>query len=286
LSYIVTGYFVIADTKKRKTIVIAGAANGLGHAISAVFATRGWELALLDVDRENGLKTVSQLTASGAVAEFYPLDVSVASEWTPLKTKLQARWEHLDLLVNCAAQLSVGATGSQSLEIEQATVNVTLLGTVFACETMVPWLVENPSGSQIINVASCAAFLGMPWSATYNASKAGIVAYSETLHNELSPRGVSVTIACPGFFPSGLFDSAKYSSPDLQRTVNHVVNKSTIDPAEVAAEIYAAVERKQLYLMTPFAVRKLWWFKRLFPRRLLRSIGGKAHALRRRFADG
>jgi len=266
-------------------VLIVGAANGLGQAISTQFAKKGWELALADIDHENGLTSVSQLTDSGAVAEFYPLDVTVASDWADLRAKLRSRWQHLDMLVNCAARLSVGATGDHALSVERATIDVTLLGTIFACETMVPWLMENPRGSQIVNVASCAAFLGMPWSASYNASKAGVVAYSETLNNELRPRGIAVTIACPGFFPSGLFDSAEYSRPDLQRTVNHVVSKSTIDPHEVAAAIYSAVERKQLYLMTPFAVRKLWWFKRLFPRRLLTSISGKAHALRQRLSD-
>lgn len=283
-SYSQTGNSAIAYKKNNgKTLLVTGAANGLGRALLQLYAEKGWEIAFTDVDEENGREIVSQLTLSGANVDFFPFDVTQAADWSELLVRLQSNWSELDLLINCAARLTVGEVGDQKLSDAREVIDTTLLGTIFACETFVPWLKQNSQGAHIVNVASCAGFLGMPWSATYNASKAGIMAYSETLYTELKSCQIGVTIACPGFFPSRLLDRAHYTQGGLQRAVAHIVSKSTITAETVAASIVEAVESKQLYLMTPFAVRKLWWFKRLAPRRLLDFIQAKSQRLKQRF---
>ena len=283
-SYSQTGNSAIAYKQNHgKTLLITGAANGLGRALLQIYAEKGWKLAFTDVDEENGREIVKQLTQRGVRVEFFPFDVTQASDWSELLARLQANWSQLDLLINCAARLTVGEVGDQELSASREVIETTLLGTIYACETFVPWLKQNSPGGHIVNVASCAGFLGMPWSASYNASKAGIMAYSETLYTELQPCQIGVTIACPGFFASRLLNRAPYTKSELQRAVSHIVGKSAITAETVAASIVEAVESKQLYLMTPFAVRKLWWFKRLAPRRLLNSVQAKAQRLRQRF---
>ena len=267
-----------------KTVAIVGGASGLGKAISLIYALRGWEIAILDSDPNASKSTVSQITEMGVSAKYYPINAADAAAWPATRESLQSRWEHLDLLINCAASLCVGETGKLPLESHQATIDVTLSGTVFACETLAPWMRQNPRSAHIVNVASCASFLGMPWSASYNAAKAGVVAYSETLFTEFADGGVGITVACPGFFASHLFANADYSDDELEQTVGYVVGKSTVDATAMAESICRAVDRRQLYVYAPARVWRLWWMKRLVPHRLLRSISQKSRRLRRRFA--
>ena len=112
------------------------------------------------------------------------------------------------------------------------------MSVLYGCHTFVPWLVgecQVAAGRRIINVASSFAFLCPPGMAPYNLSKAGVVALSETLHGELKPRGVGVTVVCPGPMPTRFIESASFDSPTFRRLTESYVRESTLDPAAVAA---------------------------------------------------
>lgn len=267
---------------QKKTVLIAGGAHGLGRALALIYARRGDRVAVADIDLSAACQTADELVQAGGQATSWTLDVTHEASWRELRRQLAAEVSKLDVMVNCAARLSVAQVGQLPLATEKITLDTCLTGTVFGCQTMVPWMIET-GGGHIVNVASCAAFLGMPWSASYNAAKAGIVAYSETLYNELSAQGISVTVACPGFFPSGMFARASFGSADLRQTVQHIVSKSPLTADHIAAAIVHGVSRRRLYVMTPPAVWRLWWLKRLAPQRLLKSVGEKARRLRARF---
>ena len=118
--------------------------------------------------------------------------------------RLRADWPQLDLLVNNAGIGVQGNIGECPIDDWRHVVDVDLFGAIYGCHFCRDWLVANPEGSHVINVASAAAFFNSPGMGPYSVSKAGILSLSETLYAELRPRGVGVSVVCPGFFPTNV----------------------------------------------------------------------------------
>jgi short-subunit dehydrogenase len=139
---------------------------------------------------------------------------------------------------------------------------------------LAPWLADcaKAQRTRIINVASSFAFLCPPGMAAYNLSKAAVVALSETLSGELKPRGVGVTVVCPGPMPTRFVESASFESEAFRRMTESYVQDSTLDPAEVAAASLQASERGQLYVVMGHDQRWYWRAKRWLPRTLLSRV--------------
>ena len=144
-----------------------------------------------------------------------------------------------------------GYVGSLDLAEAERLIRLNLTSVLYGCHTMVPWLAESAKSrpTAIINVASSFAFLCPPGMAPYNLSKAGVVALSETLHGELKPRGVGVTVVCPGPMPTRFIESASFDSDAFRQLTESYVRDSTLDPAAVAAAALEASERRQLYVV-------------------------------------
>jgi len=101
--------------------------------------------------------------------------------------------------------------------------------------------------------------------AAYNVAKAGIVALSETLRSELAPAGVGVSVACPGFFRSGLLDRARMCSDGQREFAREQTDKARRTADDVADEILAVVDRGRFYIVPKGRVRGIWRLKRWFP---------------------
>jgi NAD(P)-dependent dehydrogenase (short-subunit alcohol dehydrogenase family) len=107
--------------------------------------------------------------------------------------------------------------GQCALEDWHWIVNINIWNAIHGCHTFVDWLKRNPRGGHLINTASLAAIGSFPGMAAYNLTKAAVVSLSETLHAELRPHGVGVTVLCPSFFPTSLLDSARFSTEHDRR---------------------------------------------------------------------
>jgi short-subunit dehydrogenase len=161
---------------------------------------------------------------------FYPPDLDVRHT---LRNRLQADWPRLDLLVNNAGMYACGRVGSLDMVEAERLIRLNLFGVLYGCHAMVPWLINSSASrpTHIINVTSSFAFYCPPGMAPYNLSKAGVAAFSETLHGELAPRGVGVTIVCPGPMPTRFVENASFDSPAFRRLTESYVRRSTLDPA-------------------------------------------------------
>ena len=124
---------------------------------------------------------------------------------------------------------------------------------------------------QLVNVASAAAFMSAACMGAYNASKAAVVALSETLHQELAPAGVQVTVAMPGFFRTRLMEHAR-APAYLRAAAGRLMDRSDMAADAVAGEILARAASGELHLVLPADYRWLWRFKRLAPRTFARWL--------------
>jgi short-subunit dehydrogenase len=258
----------------KRHAILTGAANGLGREFCLRLARDKWHLALVDIDAERVAETLQLVERAGGSAQIEIADVTSTGAWLALRERLQTHWPRLDLLINNAGMYAAGFVGEMNLAAAEQLIQLNLHSVLYGCQTFIPWLAKDAKSHRpaIINVASSFAFLCPPGMAPYNLSKAAVLALSETLHGELKPRGVGVTVVCPGPMPTRFLESASFETDALRRITESYVKQSTLDPAAVATASLAASERGELYVVVGADQRWYWRAKRWLPVTLLNRV--------------
>jgi len=174
-------------------------------------------------------------------------------------------------LAGAVAGLAVaGLVEVTSAEDWRWAVEINLLGVVNGCRAAVPLMRRQRSGA-ILNIASSAGFAAAPQMGAYNASKAGVIALTETLAAELDGSGVQVSVAMPGFFRTGLLETMRAPAEE-SAMARRLMAGSAYDAADAARAILAATSQGRLYIVWPKEYVWLWRIKRFFPMRFLRHV--------------
>lgn len=198
-----------------RVVVITGASSGLGAALARAYAAPGVMLGLFGRDSARLGATAAACEAKGARVRADVVDVTDAPA---MAERLLAfdRDHAVELLVANAGTSAGPAPESPSEGVETAArqIAVNLLGTIHTVEPLLPALCARRRG-RVAVVASIAAYRGLPYSPGYCASKAGLRAYGEALRPRLEPRGVGLTVICPGFFDSPMTDRFDGGTPFL-----------------------------------------------------------------------
>jgi NAD(P)-dependent dehydrogenase (short-subunit alcohol dehydrogenase family) len=257
----------------RQYAIITGAASGLGRAIALRLARDGWHLAIADVNLAAAQETLDLVRRAGGDGQVERLDVSQQHEWAELAQRLEAAWPQLDLLVNNAGVSGSGEVGEYPLDNWQWMLSINLWGPIFGCHTMIGWLKRNPRGGHIINTSSLAAICSAPTMASYNVSKAGILALSETLAAELAKHRIGVTVLCPSFFHTNLLSISRMQTPEQFALADRTMRGASFTADDVAAAAIRAMRRKHLYVILPLKGRIWWRLKRAIPELFVRFIG-------------
>jgi NAD(P)-dependent dehydrogenase (short-subunit alcohol dehydrogenase family) len=259
-----------------RRVLVTGAGSGLGRAIATRFAADGCRVLYTDVDE------ASAATASaGTGSPHLPLDVTDDAAWAAARAWCEENWDGLDILVNNAGVAGAGRIETVPMEDWRWIIETNLLSTVRGCRTFVPLLKAQRSG-HVVNVASLAGLLTPPTMGSYNVSKAGVVALSDTLRSELAPFGVRTTLVCPGFVRTNLAASARSSDPALADLTTKLVTTSKLSPDDVAAKVVAAVDLGRYLVLTEPVGRLAWIAKRYAPALVHRRTVAAAHRLHRR----
>jgi uncharacterized protein len=180
------------------TALVTGASSGLGVAIAGELARRGHALTLVARRADRLRDMAAQLSGEhGVRVEWIPMDLTDASERDRLPAEVEARGQVVDLLVNDAG---IGTSGRfhelpVAKEIQLVRLNVETM--VALCGAFLPGMVERGSG-KVLNVASVSGFMPVPQQATYSASKAFVLTFTEALTIDLHDTGVTATALCPG----------------------------------------------------------------------------------------
>lgn len=185
----------------RPVTLITGASAGIGAALARVFARNGHELAIV-ARREDRLRSLAdEIAASGAPRPLViAADLSKADCARAIQDAMSGAGLEPQYVVNNAAFGLVGMAASldRNEQLEMIDLNIRALTDLSLA--FVGSLARRHGG--ILNVGSVAGFLPGPGMAVYYATKAYVVSFSEALHRELKPRGVRVTVLCPGPVPS------------------------------------------------------------------------------------
>jgi short-subunit dehydrogenase len=185
----------------RPVTVITGASSGIGIALARVFARNGHALALVArrADRLHAL--ADQLVAAGAPKPIViQADLGLAGSVATVRDLLTAAGAEPQYVVNNAGFGLVGTAAALDRDEQLAIIDLNMRALTELSLAFVDSLQRHRGG--ILNVGSVAGFLPGPGSAVYYASKAYVLSLSEALHSELKPRGIKVTVLCPGPVPT------------------------------------------------------------------------------------
>lgn len=201
-----------------KTAVISGGAEGIGLSIARALGKQGMNVVLGDIDPAQLDVALAQLKSEGVRAAGVTMDVTNIGHWHHLADQAVRQFGKIHMLVNNAGV--GGGTGS----IEQTDHNdwrwvldVNLMGVVFGTQTMVPLIKKHGEGGWLINVASMAGMMGVPFAGAYTATKTAVVGMSESWYAELKPHNIKVSVLCPAFVQTRINLSDRNRQPEYAR---------------------------------------------------------------------
>ena len=249
-----------------RRVFITGGASGLGRALAECFAKEGASVCLGDVDDAQGAQAVQALARHGWPVHYLHCDVTREADLQAAADWLQQAWGGVDVVVNNAGVAQMGGIADVSLADWQWIVDINLLGVVRGCKAFTP-LFRRQGGGCFLNIASMAGMIHLPEAAAYNATKAAVVALSETLQLELERDAIRVAVACPAFFRSDLARHMRAATPDAERTTQRLVERSRVGAEEVAKRIHRGLNKGQAHILTHPEGRTAWRLKRWLPYR-------------------
>jgi NAD(P)-dependent dehydrogenase (short-subunit alcohol dehydrogenase family) len=235
-----------------RRVLVTGGASGLGAALVAEFVKRGDRVLVTDL--------ADSCDAPGG-ASYRRLNVTSDDDWRAALAWVESQWGGLDVLVNNAGIAAGGRIDVVPLEEWKEVVDINLLGVVRGCHTFAP-MMKVQGGGHIVNTASLAGLVHPPAMGSYTATKAGVVALSETLAYELHPFGIAVSAICPGFFRTNLASSLHGSDKAMDKIAARLIERSPLSAEQVAAEVMKGIDRRQMVIVPDAPARKAVFSKR------------------------
>jgi short-subunit dehydrogenase len=182
---------------EKSTCLVTGASSGIGAEIARGLAERGYGVTLA-ARREDRLKELAaELEDHGVRTETISADVSKTADRKRMRREIGERGLTVEVLVNNAGFGSGGKFFELDAEKEASMVRTNVEAVIALTGAYVPEMVERGRGA-VLNIASLIAFQPVPFQATYGATKAAVLSFSEAIHEELRGTGVTVTAVCPG----------------------------------------------------------------------------------------
>jgi NAD(P)-dependent dehydrogenase (short-subunit alcohol dehydrogenase family) len=246
-----------------RTAVISGGAEGIGLSIAKALGEQKMNIVLADIDEKILIKSAAELESLGIPVLATLLDVADEMQWKSVAEKAVKRFGKVHMVVNNAGVGGdSGPIENQETEGWQWALGVNLMGVVYGAKVMTPLIKDHGEGGWILNVASMAGMGGVPYSGVYTASKAAVVALSESWAAELKDKRIGVSVLCPAFVQTRIYDSER-NRPDKYKSENYQIEnessfskqtkqmvKDGIDVSIVGKRVVEAINHGELYIFT------------------------------------
>jgi len=233
---------------KDKTVLISGAAGGLGAAFARRFAAAGARLALLDLALDPAQALADEITASGGRAVAVACDVTDPAACRAAVAQVCERLGGVDVLINNAGITHRSAFARTEAAVMRRVMEVNYFGSLHLTQAALPSLLERRG--LIVVISSVAGLAPLYGRCGYAASKHALHGLFDSLRTELFASGVGVTLVCPGFTGTGIAHAALDGDGRLARHKQSTVGRVAA-PEEVAEAVFRAAERgKRLVVLS------------------------------------
>ena len=252
-----------------KTVLVTGAASGIGRESALAFARRGAHLFLGDVNQAGLDETARTIRALGRTVQTRVVNVAERDQMRAWADEVHTSVDAVDILMNNAGVGLGGGALYTTLEDWDWIVGINLFGVIHGCHFFVPRMVARGRGGHVVNVASAAAFVATATLAAYSTTKYAVLGLSEALREELAPYGIGVTALCPGMINTAITETTPLRGPDatpeMRRRIVDLYRRRNYGPERVAENVLRAVQRNRA--VAPIAVEAwaMYYLKRLAP---------------------
>lgn len=248
---------------KKGTALVTGASSGIGKAFAEALAQRGYDLILVARRLEQLEAVADELNSrNGIHTEVLTADLTNDEDVIRVAERIDGV-DNLSMLVNNAGFGVESPFVSSDIERQLDMVRVHDIATMRLTRAALPGMTARRRGD-IINISSIGGFFPYPNNAVYNASKAFLITFTETLHIELAGSGVRAQVLCPGFTRTG-FHAAEGTD------TSHLPGGIWMNPNEVVNESLRALERGKVVVI-PGRRNRLFALLFKLPRPLLYRI--------------
>ena len=231
------------DNISGKTIAITGAARGIGYATAKALLARGARVVIGDRDVALQESAVVELTKLGQVSG-YPLDVTDRESFATFLDKARTDGGgHIDVLINNAGVMPVGAFLDETEQSIRSSLEVNVYGVLTGCQLALPDMVKRRRG-HVINIASLSGLIPLPGQVVYVGAKYAVVGLSTALADEMAPHGVNVSVIMPPFTNTELISGTKSGGAI-----------KPVEPEDIAAAIVKTLDKPKTHVSVPPALR-------------------------------
>jgi NAD(P)-dependent dehydrogenase (short-subunit alcohol dehydrogenase family) len=248
-----------------KVAFVTGAASGIGLATTTALAQAGVKVMMCDIEQDALDAAIADLRKTNADVEGVVADVSLKEQLQAAADATIERYGKVHILFNNAGVGGGGSYDSWSQAGWDWTMAVNVMGVVYGVEIFGPLIESHGEGGHIVSTASVAGLMSMS-SAPYFASKYGVVALSEGLRVELEPRGIGVSVLCPGVIRTKILDSGRNLQARFGSDVDELFDpedreneaaqefrariEAGIDPLYVGELVREGIEKNWDYIVT------------------------------------
>lgn len=249
---------------KGQVVFLTGASSGIGEGLAVALARRGAILGLVARRREMLEDIATRCEAAGGTARVYAADVRDAAAMAEAARSFRDEFGRIDILIaNAGIGGSDDLTRSYDPESVKRVIDVNLIGAVNAVHAVVPDMIARGSG-HLVAISSLAGSRGLPKSAAYSASKAGMTAFFESVRLDLTDEGIAVTIIQPGFIRTPLTSRRANKMPflmELEAAIPHFIS---------------AIEKRKRFSAFPWQLATVVRAGKFMPAWLYDRIAGRA----------
>jgi len=240
-------------------VAITGAARGIGLATARSFREAGARVAIGDLDPDLAAEAAADIGARG-----YGVDVADLGSFSSFLDSVEADLGPLDVLVNNAGIMPIGPLPDEPEHVTQRILDINLLGAIHGNKLAMARMRSRDRG-HIVNIASAVGRFAAPNSATYSASKFGVVGLTQAVRGELRGTRVTASVILPAAtntdLLSGLTDTGR-----------------VVQPEDVAAAVLRVVRRPRFETWVPRSNQRAFKVTQMLPYRLMESLAHKAPA--------
>jgi NAD(P)-dependent dehydrogenase (short-subunit alcohol dehydrogenase family) len=223
------------NTFAGKSILVTGAAGGIGRAAALAYAQAGARLTLSDVSTAGGEESAAMIVEAGGEAIFVKADVAKAAEVEALIDKAVAAYGRLDCAFNNAGiEIEHLPLADSDEEIFDKIMNVNVKGVWLCMKYEIRQMLKQGGGS-IVNTSSVAGLVGAPLQSIYAASKHAVIGLTKTAAVEYGRKGIRINAVCPGVIRTPMMDRAIEREPKREKNIQKAHPIGRIGEAEEIA---------------------------------------------------
>jgi short-subunit dehydrogenase len=238
--------------KKFSSIVITGASSGIGEALALDYAGPGTALALTGRDASRLEAVAAACRAKGASVVADAIDVVDRDKLGAWLAAFDDAYPVDLLIANAGISIDNGNSSLDDFARIHRTFEVNVGGVLNTVEPLLPRMITR-GGGQIAVMSSLAGFFGLPYSASYNASKAAVRVWGESIRCVLKKNAIGVSVICPGFVVSRMTANAPFRMPFLMTA------------EQASAVIRHGLARNRARIAFPLGIKAAVWFGQVLP---------------------